>query len=286
MLCIHNTQTDPYFNLAAEEYLLKNFKENIFMLWQNEPSIVIGKHQDVWAEVNLKFVQDQQIKIARRFSGGGAVYHDPGNLNLTFIETGQIMQTDKYTIQIMNFLKTLGVHVEVDERKGLTIGGFKISGSAQSIHKNRYMHHATLLFSTDLDRLVTSLKSTSRQAPKKTGGKRSTFVKSVRSPVTISAPIFRLLSPSSILRKRFFTISRSIIPAYRIIPSRKQTWKPSIGLKSRNMLQPAGTLTLIHYNTETYLLDLCSYYIPFVETGHAPSPHYITVIKKSKYGYI
>ena len=127
MLCIHNTQTDPYFNLAAEEYLLKNFKENIFMLWQNEPSIVIGKHQDVWAEVNLKFVQDQQIKIARRFSGGGAVYHDPGNLNLTFIETGQIMQTDKYTIQIMNFLKTLGVHVEVDERKGLTIGGFKIS---------------------------------------------------------------------------------------------------------------------------------------------------------------
>ena len=63
MLCIHNTQTDPYFNLAAEEYLLKNFKENIFMLWQNEPSIVIGKHQDVWAEVNLKFVQDQQIKM-------------------------------------------------------------------------------------------------------------------------------------------------------------------------------------------------------------------------------
>ena len=285
MLCIHNTQTDPYFNLAAEEYLLKNFKENIFMLWQNEPSIVIGKHQDVWAEVNLKFVQDQQIKIARRFSGGGAVYHDPGNLNLTFIETGQIMQTDKYTIQIMNFLKTLGVHVEVDERKGLTIGGFKISGSAQSIHKNRYMHHATLLFSTDLDRLVTSLKSTSRQAPKKTGGKRSTFVKSVRSPVTnISAHL--PASISIILRKRFFTISRSIIPAYRIIPSRKQTWKPSIGLKSRNMLQPAGTLTLIHYNTETYLLDLCSYYIPFVETGHAPSPHYITVIKKSKYGYI
>lgn len=122
------------------------------------------------------------------------------------------MQTDKYTIQIMNFLKTLGVHVEVDERKGLTIGGFKISGSAQSIHKNRYMHHATLLFSTDLDRLVTSLKSTSRQAPEKTGGKRSTFVKSVRSPSRISAPIFRLLSLSSILRKRFFTISRSIIP--------------------------------------------------------------------------
>ena len=268
MLCIHNTQTDPYFNLAAEEYLLKNFKENIFMLWQNEPSIVIGKHQDVWAEVNLKFVQDQQIKIARRFSGGGAVYHDPGNLNLTFIETDQIMQTDKYTIQIMNFLKTLGVHVEVDERKGLTIGGFKISGSAQSIHKNRYMHHATLLFSTDLDRLVNSLKS-KQQRKQEVNDRHSLNPYGVRS--RISARIFRHLSPSSILRKRFFTISRSIIPAFKIIISRKQTWKPSIGLKSRNMLQPAGTLTLIHYNTETYLLNLCSYYIPFVETGHAPS---------------
>lgn len=272
MLCIHNTQTDPYFNLAAEEYLLKNFKENIFMLWQNEPSIVIGKHQDVWAEVNLKFVQDQQIKIARRFSGGGAVYHDPGNLNLTFIETGQIMQTDKYTIQIMNFLKTLGVHVEMDERKGLTIGGFKISGSAQSIHKNRYMHHATLLFSTDLDRLVTSLKSTSRQTPEKTGGKRSTFVKSVRSPVTnISAHL-----PASISIQHFkkallyyFTINNPGIQGYSFTQADLEA---SIGLKSRNMLQPAGTLTLIHYNTETYLLNLCSYYIPFVETGYAPSP--------------
>ncbi|WP_297902228.1 lipoate--protein ligase family protein [uncultured Parabacteroides sp.] len=184
MLCIHNTQTDPYFNLAAEEYLLKSFKDNIFMLWQNEPSIIIGKHQDVWTEVNLKFVQDQQITIARRLSGGSAVYHDPGNLNLTFIENGQIIQTDKHTIQIMNFLRTLGVHVTMDGWDGLAIGGFKISGSAQSIHKNRYLHHATLLFSTDLDRLVTSLKNTSRQTLAKTRGKRSTFVKSVRSPVT------------------------------------------------------------------------------------------------------
>ena len=127
------------------------------------------------------------------------------------------MQTDKYTIQIMNFLKTLGVHVEVDERKGLTIGGFKISGSAQSIHKNRYMHHATLLFSTDMDRLLTSLKSTSHQTPKKTGGKRSTFVKSVRSPVTnISAHL-----PASISIQHFkkallyyFTINNPGIQDY------------------------------------------------------------------------
>lgn len=206
MLCIHNTQTDPYFNLAAEEYLLKDFKENIFMLWQNEPSIVIGKHQDVWAEVNLKFVQDQQIKIARRFSGGGAVYHNPENLNLTFIETGQIMQTDKYTIQIMNFLKTLGIHVEVDERKGLTIGGFKISGSAQSIHKNRYMHHATLLFSTDLDRLVTSLKSTSRQAPEgEDNGAQPETSEATQPKEQIPAPVPEELSKNSQKEDRWYS---------------------------------------------------------------------------------
>lgn len=206
MLCIHNTQTDPYFNLAAEEYLLKDFKENIFMLWQNEPSIVIGKHQDVCAEVNLKFVQDQQIKIARRFSGGGAVYHNPENLNLTFIETGQIMQTDKYTIQIMNFLKTLGIHVEVDERKGLTIGGFKISGSAQSIHKNRYMHHATLLFSTDLDRLVTSLKSTSRQAPEgEDNGAQPETSEATQPKEQIPAPVPEELSKNSQKEDRWYS---------------------------------------------------------------------------------
>lgn len=184
MLCIHNTQTDPYFNLAAEEYLLKNYKDTIFMFWQNEPSIVIGKHQDVWAEINLKFVQDQQIKVVRRFSGGGAIYHDAGNLNLTFIDSSNLLQTGKFTRQIVNFLKTLGLHVEADERKGLTIGGFRISGSAQRIHKNRYMYHATLFFSTDLDKLVSALKYTARQSPLPKENKRLTFAQSVRSPVT------------------------------------------------------------------------------------------------------
>lgn len=190
MICINNPHTNPYFNLAAEEYLLKNFTEDIFMLWQNEPSIVIGKHQDVWSEVNLKFVQDQQIKIVRRFSGGGAVYHDAGNLNLTFIENGNQLQTDKFTAQIMDFLKSMRLHVETDSRQGLTIGGFKISGSAQSVHKGRIMHHATLLFSTDLDKLVISLHHKPTQTAPKSDRQRSTFVKSMPSPVTnISAHI-------------------------------------------------------------------------------------------------
>lgn len=195
MLCIYNTFTDPYFNLAAEEYLLKTFNENVFMLWQNEPAIIIGKHQDVWSEVNLRFVQDRQIKVARRFSGGGAVYHDPGNLNLTFIENSNQLSFDKFTGQIIHFLHTLGVDAASDERQALTVGGFKISGSAQCIHKNRTMHHATLLFSTDLDNLTIALQCSHGQLKTRPKGKRQIYVKSVKSPVTnISSHISRPLT--------------------------------------------------------------------------------------------
>ena len=85
MLCIQSPNTDIYFNLAAEEYLFKNFSDDIFMLWRNEPSIVVGKHQNTLAEINLDFVHKNRIRVARRLSGGGTVYHDEGNLNFTFI---------------------------------------------------------------------------------------------------------------------------------------------------------------------------------------------------------
>ena len=84
MLYINNPYTDAWFNLAAEEHLLKNFSDDIFMLWQNEPSVIIGKHQNVWDEINRNYIQEKHIKVVRRYSGGGAVYHDSGNLNITF----------------------------------------------------------------------------------------------------------------------------------------------------------------------------------------------------------
>ena len=86
MLYINNPYTDAWFNLAAEEYLLKNFSDDIFMLWQNEPSVIIGKHQNAWDEINRNYIQEKHIKVVRRYSGGGAVYHDSGNLNITFIQ--------------------------------------------------------------------------------------------------------------------------------------------------------------------------------------------------------
>ena len=104
MLCIYNIHTDAWFNLAAEEYLLKNFSEDIFMLWQNEPAVVIGKHQNIWVETDLEYIKEKQIRVARRFSGGGAVYHDMGNLNLTFIENSSQIDSIRFTENIIRFL--------------------------------------------------------------------------------------------------------------------------------------------------------------------------------------
>ena len=182
MLCINNTFTDAYFNIAAEEHLLKNVRENVFMLYQNEPSVIIGKHQNINAEVNIDFAGRNDIKVVRRFSGGGSVFHDLGNLNLTFIENGNNLNFDKFTAMMIDMLAAFGIKASSDQRRALNIDGLKISGSAQCVYKNRTMYHATLLFSSDLGSLTTSLDA-NEDAIANTAGDRI-YVKSVKSPVT------------------------------------------------------------------------------------------------------
>lgn len=176
MICINNTCTDPYFNIAAEKYLLKSSAGDVFMMWQNESSVIIGKHQNINAEVDIDFAHQNQIKIARRISGGGAVYHDLGNVNLTFIENSSTSNFSKFPQMIIDFLDTIGVHAQPDKRLGLTIDGLKISGSAQYIHKKTALFHASLLFSSDLSVLKTVLNGKEDEKRK--------YVKSVKSPVT------------------------------------------------------------------------------------------------------
>ena len=137
MFCIDNRCTDVYFNLAVEEYLLKQTQGDYFVIWQSEPSVVMGKNQSVRAEVNEDYRIEKGIRLARRFSGGGAVYHDKGNINLTFIETTSQPLFEDYLQRIVGFLETMGVTAYTDERLGIYLDGKKISGSAQCIHKNR-----------------------------------------------------------------------------------------------------------------------------------------------------
>lgn len=156
--CIYSPFTEIYFHLAAEEYLLKQGNEDIFMLWQDTPSVVIGKHQRLRSEVDQEWAEREQVHIARRFSGGGAVYHDLGNVNLTFIETTpRLPEFVTYLQRTLDFLNSMGLMATGGERLGIYLNGLKISGSAQCVHKNRVLYHCTLLYDTDLTALHKAL---------------------------------------------------------------------------------------------------------------------------------
>lgn len=183
MFCIDNRCTDIYFNLAAEEYLLKQKRGNFFMLWQSEPSVVIGKHQSVAAEADERFLDEKGITLARRFSGGGAVYHDRGNINLSFIETRKQPDFEYYLQLVVDFLEKVGIAAYADQRLGIYVDERKISGSAQCIHKDRVMYHCTLLFSTDLDVLNGALNGRPDAENLLPGSRTLRAVPSVRSEV-------------------------------------------------------------------------------------------------------
>lgn len=158
MRCFHNTFTDIYFHLAAEEYLLKQETDSVFMLWQDTPSVVIGKHQRLRSEVDQEWAEREQVHIARRFSGGGAVYHDLGNVNLTFIETtSRLPEFVTYLQRTLDFLNSMGLMAIGGERLGIYLNGLKISGSAQCLYKDRVLYHCTLLYDTDLTALHQAL---------------------------------------------------------------------------------------------------------------------------------
>lgn len=161
MLYIPNESRNPYYNLALEEYLLKNFssKETLLLLWQNVPSVIVGRFQNTLAEVNLDFIKKHQIHVVRRISGGGAVYHDLGNLNFTFIAKKPDKKLDfwQYTAPMVNALAEIGVQAECSGRNDLTINGKKFSGNAQYHYQGKVMHHGTLLFTSDLDQVEAAL---------------------------------------------------------------------------------------------------------------------------------
>ena len=156
--CIYSPFTEIYFHLAAEEYLLKQGNEDIFMLWQDTPSVVIGKHQRLRSEVDQEWAEREQVHIARRFSGGGAVYHDLGNVNLTFIDTTpRLPEFVTYLQRTLDFLSSMGLMATGGERLGIYLNGLKISGSAQCLYKDRVLYHCTLLYDTDLTALHQAL---------------------------------------------------------------------------------------------------------------------------------
>lgn len=180
MKVLYIKNTDPYYNLAAEEYFLKQRDEDFFLLWQNAPCVVVGRNQNTYAQINADFVRANALPVVRRLTGGGAVYHDLGNVNYSVILSNAADRFGDYPAlcrPVTDALAALGADVSLSGRNDILADGKKICGNAQTMWHGRILHHGCILFSADLDRLTDAL----RVDPVKI---QSKGIDSVRSRVT------------------------------------------------------------------------------------------------------
>lgn len=182
MIYIRNDDNRPQFNLALEQYIFESLNQfdEIFLLWINEPSIIVGKHQNTIQEINLDYIKENNINVVRRLSGGGAVYHDYGNLNYTIISKSKdtsVFNFEAFTQPVIQVLAKLGVKAEFTGRNDIVIGDKKFCGNAQYMKKNKVLHHGAMLFDTELGVLGKALKVSKDKIESK-------GIKSVRSRVT------------------------------------------------------------------------------------------------------
>ena len=209
MYVIENKSTKPQYNLALEEYLCLRATsggERFFMLWQNEPSIIVGRFQNTLEEIDAAFVEERGIHVVRRNSGGGAVYHDLGNVNYSFVmpDSGDFGFAF-FTVPIIRALTVLGVEAEPSGRNDLVVGGKKVSGGAQYRRDGVTLHHGTLLYDADLDVLSRALRPSGDKF-------QSKAVKSVRGRVGNIKPFLRDPLPAGEFQARLQSAVEGLTP--------------------------------------------------------------------------
>lgn len=239
MYIIDNNSDNAYFNIASEEYLLKNKTEDFFMLYINPPSIIIGKNQNTLSEINTEYVRENNIAVVRRLSGGGAVYHCHGNLNFSFIindNEESFMDFKKFTQPIISILGNMGVKAQLSGRNDILIDDKKISGNAQFKSKGRMIHHGTLLFSSDLSKLEKSLKANplkfKDKATKSVKSRVSNICDYLENPMDIHE--FKKLVISGILESNkdceIYKLTEADIKSIeRLVEEKYSTWEWNYG---------------------------------------------------------
>jgi lipoate---protein ligase len=275
--------TDPRINLAIEEYALKNLdiNETYLLFYINKPSIIIGKNQNTIEEINTEYVEENGITVVRRLSGGGAVYHDLGNLNFSFItkDDGESFHNfKKFTEPVINALQKLGVNAELSGRNDIVVEGRKISGNAQFSTRGRMFSHGTLMLDSEIDHVVSALRVKKDKIESK-------GIKSIRSRVAniseflsekISMEEFRQL----LLTKIFGGLDE--IPEYvltegdwkkihQLSEERYQTWEWNYGKSPKFNLQhshrfPVGGID-VRLEVNKGILENCKIYGDFFGVG-------------------
>lgn len=177
MFYLETGSTDPAYNLSFEEFVLKTRQQDDYLiLWQNKNAVIIGRNQNALEEINQGFVEEHSIRVIRRNTGGGAVYHDLGNLNYSFITDATQQNASRFTAPVVQALRSLGLDAEASGRNDILVSGKKVSGTAQHRTGNRILHHGTLLFDSDATMIAGSLNPDPTKFQSKS-------VKSVRSRV-------------------------------------------------------------------------------------------------------
>ena len=149
------------FNIASEEHNLRTYSEDVFLLYRNQPSIIVGRHQNTLAEINLDYVRQHSIPVVRRLTGGGTVFHDLGNLNYCFIvqdDKEDSLSFARFTAPVLSALRELGVDARLEGRNDLTINGAKFSGNAKALHYGKIHQHGTILFASRIADLSQALR--------------------------------------------------------------------------------------------------------------------------------
>ena len=185
---LQTNSTDPTYNLAFEEYVLANRTAGDYLiLWQNANAVIVGRNQNAEAEINRPFVEEHGISVVRRNTGGGAVYHDLGNLNYSFITDAGAPESRtaaRFTEPVVAALRLLGLNAEASGRNDILVDGKKVSGTAQQLLKGRILHHGTLLFDTDPSRIAGALNPDPTKFQSKSVQSVRSRVGSIRSALT------------------------------------------------------------------------------------------------------
>ncbi|MDP1418328.1 lipoate--protein ligase [Peribacillus simplex] len=284
MLFIDNKGiTDPRINLAIEEYALKhlNIDETYLLFYINRPSIIIGRNQNTIEEINADYVDENGITVVRRLSGGGAVYHDLGNLNFSFItrdDGDSFHNFKKFTQPVVETLEKLGIHAELSGRNDILAEGKKISGNAMFSTKGRMFSHGTLLFQSEMDHIVSALKVKKDKIESK-------GIKSIRSRVGNIADFLK--EPMSVEEFRSFLLQNIFKDSgkvteyvltemdwekiHKISEERYQNWEWNYGKSPKFNLQNSHRFAVgsvdIRLEVNRGIIENCKIYGDFFGVG-------------------